>query len=455
MTKLFSFPAAAALLLAALAAVPARADDWPHWMGPKHDGVWREQGILDRFPAKGPKVVWRKPLGVGYSGPSVVGDRAYVMDRQRPGDGEKKNPVYKLGPGKERVLCLSAKDGALIWKHEYDCPYVKLGYPSGPRTTPLVEGDRVYTLGAMGHLFCLGASDGKVIWAKNFVKDYNAPLPVWGWAGHPVIDGDRLICTVGGDKQAVVAFDKRTGKELWKALTDEEICYAPLVLCEAGGRKQVIVWMSESVSGLDPETGKVFWSVPHPADGMPQRPAVNIATPRLAGSVVYVSNFYHGALALKLSADKPSAEVLWRGKGLPKPNTVNTVMSTLVVRDGHLYSVCGFGEFRCLEAKTGKQVWETYALFGGEKTLFGTAFFVEQGDRYFIFTDLGDLIIGRLTPKEFQEIDRTKLLRPTQETRGRTVVWCHPAFAQRCVWARNDEEIVCVSLAAPEKDKGQ
>ncbi len=212
-------PLTSALLLCALFAAPARADDWPQWLGPKRDAIWRETGILDKFPAGGPKVLWRKPVGPGYTGPAVAKGRVYVMDRVRPGDGEKKQPVYKPGPGKERVLCLSAKDGSLIWKHEYEAPYIKMGYPSGPRTTPLVEGDRVYTLGAAGHLFCLDADTGKVIWAKDFQKDLKAPQPFWGWAGHPLIEGDRLICTVGGPGQAAVAFDKRTGKELWKALS--------------------------------------------------------------------------------------------------------------------------------------------------------------------------------------------------------------------------------------------
>jgi outer membrane protein assembly factor BamB len=247
-----------------------------------------------------------------------------------------------------------------------------------------------------------------------------------------------------------MAFDKRTGKELWHALTTEEIAYVPPVLCEVDGRKQLVVWLSETVNGLDPATGTVNWSVPHPENGKPERPSVNIATPRQVGSVLYVSSFYHGMLALKLAADRPAA-VLWRGKNRvpPKSDSLNTVMSTLVVKGGYLYGVCAFGELRCLDAKTGQRQWETYALFGRQKALFGTAFFVAQGNRYFVFTDLGDLIICRLTPKGYQEVDRTKLIEPTQETRGRTVVWCHPAFANRCVYVRNDREILCVSLAAP------
>jgi outer membrane protein assembly factor BamB len=448
-----TFRLSALLLLAALATAPARADDWPQWLGPKRDGVWRETGILEKFPKGGPKVLWRKPLGPGYTGPAVANGRVYVQDRQRPGDGVKKMPVYKLGPGKERVLCLSAADGKEVWKHEYDCTYFQLGYPSGPRATPLVEGDRVYTLGAMGHLFCLDAGTGKVVWSKDFRKDYKAPVPFWGWASHPLVEGDRLICTVGGDGQAVMAFDKRTGKQLWKALTTEEIGYSPPTLIEAGGKRQVVVWLSDSLNGLDPATGKVLWSVRYPENGMPQRPSVSIATPRRLDDLAFVSTFYHGTLAVRLNADRPTARVAWRGKSNNpgRPDGIHSVMCTPVGKGNYLYGVGGWGDLVCVEADTGKTVWQTYKAVTGEKAFCGTAFIVEQGDRYFLFNDQGHLIIARLTPKRYDEISRARVLLPTQETRERLIVWSHPAFANRCAYVRNDEEIVCVSLAAPGK----
>jgi outer membrane protein assembly factor BamB len=441
-------------VFAAVWPATARADDWPQWLGPQRDGIWRETGILDKFPAGGPKVLWRKPLGPGYTGPAVAKKRVYVMDRLRPGDETGKVPVYKLGPGKERVLCLSSADGKLLWKHEYDCVYAKLGYPSGPRTTPLVDGDRVYTLGATGLLFCLDADSGKVLWSKDLQKDCKAPQPLWGWAASPLLDGDRLICTVGGAGQAVMAFDKRNGKELWKALTSEEIAYAPPMLYEAGGTRQLIVWLSDSLNGLDPQTGKVFWSVPYPEDGMPQRPSVNIMSPRKLGDLLFVSDFYQGTLAVKLAADRPTATVAWRSKSKnpSKTDVLHAVMATPAAAAGYLYGVCAWGELRCIKADTGKRIWETFKAVTGEKAFCGTAFLVEQGGRYFLFNDQGELILARLTPKGYEEISRARLLPPTQETRGRTVTWSHPAFADRCCYARNDREIVCVSLAARPGD---
>jgi outer membrane protein assembly factor BamB len=434
-----------------LAAMPARGDDWPQWLGPQRDGVWRETGILDKFPAGGPKVRWRAPIGPGFSGPAVSKDRVYVMDRQvdTPPAGEPGKLPKGVIPGKERVLCLKATDGTTAWKDEYDCPY-KIAYPQGPRTTPLVHDGRAYTLGAMGDLRCYNAETGKLHWSKKLIEDYKAEPPVWGWASHLLLDDGRLYCLVGGKGSAVVAFDPANGKELWRALDAEEVGYCPPMVCQAGGKKQLLIWLDLAIYGLDPATGKTFWSKPYPKDGKPQRPVVTIATPRLADDLLFISAFYNGGLMLRLSADKPDATEVWRGKSAnpEKPDTLHTVMSMPVIKDGYVYGVCGFGQLRCLDAATGKQVWETLAVFNDKKSFFGTAFIVAQGDRYFLFSDQGDLIIARLSPKGYDEIDRTHLLEATVTTRGRTVVWCHPAFADRCMFVRNGKEMICVSLAA-------
>jgi outer membrane protein assembly factor BamB len=439
-----------ALAVWALTAPAGRAADWPQWLGPDRDGVWRETGLADKFPKGGPKVLWRTPLGTGYSGPAVVGERVYVMDRQRATDAEGKplRATRKGHPGNERVLCLNAADGKLIWKREYDCPYT-ISYPSGPRTTPLVRDGRVYALGAMGDLLCLDAADGKVLWRKNLPKEYklDAP-PVWGYAAHPLLDGDLLYTLVGGPGSAVVAFNKDTGKEVWKALTSEEVGYSPPMIYKAGGTRQLIVWLSESVNGLDPATGKPYWSVPYPANGRPRRPAVNIVTPVVAGDLLYVSTYYHGGLMLKLAADKPAATVLWRGKGsAERPDGLHVLMATPVIRDGHVYGICVKGELRCLKADTGKQVWETLKPFNGKNGDCATAFLVPQGKRFVLLTDQGDLILAELSPKGYKEIDRARILEANHAAFGRIVVWSHPAFAHRHVFARNDKEMVCVSLA--------
>jgi outer membrane protein assembly factor BamB len=275
---------------------------------------------------------------------------------------------------------------------------------------------------------------------------------LWGFAAHPLLDGDRLISLVGGEGSAVVAFDKATGRELWRALTTREICYAPPILGEIAGRRQLIVWLSDLVASLDPASGRTNWTHPYPVEGKPQRPEVTIATPRLDGERLFLSSFYQGSLMLQVGKDK--ASVLWNRKSTKKSSFnagLHTVMCTPASKDGYLYGVCGEGELRCLDAKTGERMWESTAVTPPEKGPFPNAFLVEQADRFFIWNDQGELILARLNPKGFEEISRAKLLDTTENARGREVVWSHPAFANRCIYVRNGRELLCVSLAAETK----
>jgi outer membrane protein assembly factor BamB len=205
----------------ALFSVSVFADDWPHWNGPKNDGRWHETDIIDEFPQQGPSVIWRKSIGSGYAGPSVVGDRLFVMDRTIPvepvdekKDGTKvENNIRAAGeiPGGERIRCLDAKTGEEVWSHTYDCPY-KIAYPTGPRCTPTVDGDQVYCLGAMGKLVCLTTRDGKILWEKELTKVYDTKPPIWGYASHPIVDGGNVIVPVGGKGSGVVALNKDHGR---------------------------------------------------------------------------------------------------------------------------------------------------------------------------------------------------------------------------------------------------
>lgn len=436
----------------ALSLIPlaARGDDWPQWMGPKRDAVWREDGILDKFPKDfASRVRWRQPIGPGYAGAAVVGDRVYVMDRETDKPSLKDDFARAAMPGKERVLSLDTKTGKEVWHHSYDCPYIKLSYPNGPRTTPAVDNGKVYTLGALGHLFCLNAADGKVIWQKELNKAYPSDHPIWGHAASVLIDGKKLITLAGGVGSAVVALDKETGKEIWKSLYSKEVCYVPPIIVEAGGARQLIIWLSDTLNSLDPETGKENWMIPYMKEPMAGQPAVNIAQPRVIGDNLFVSSFYLGSLAVKLAKDKPAAEELYRSKKTTKPekaDTLHALMSTPGEKDGYLYASGAMGEIQCIEAATGKRLWSDNKPFGKD-ALFGTIFFIRNGERWFLFTDAGDLILANLSPKGYEEIDRVHIIDPSQSARKRDVVWCHPAFAGKCLYVRNDKEIICVDLA--------
>jgi outer membrane protein assembly factor BamB len=429
--------------LGLLAIGPARGEDWPQWLGPRRDSVWRETGIVDRFRSGGPTVKWKVPVAGGYAGPAVADGRVYVADYQTTGDKTPNPGARNNLDGTERIQCFAAADGKLLWKHEYPCHY-NISYAYGPRATPTVSGGKVYLLGAMGDLLCLDAVKGTVLWQKDLKKDYNTTAPMWGFTGHPLVDGQKLICLGGGKGSVAVALDKDTGKELWRALSASEPGYSPPTLIEAGAPRQLLIWHAQAINGLDPETGKVYWSVPLVPDyGM------SIMTPRQLGDRLFAGGMGDKSVLLKLAADKPAAEEVWRGS---KTTSLAPVNMTPFLEDGHLYGVDTKGELRCLKLDTGERLWQTYAATTGNRfAQSGTAFLIKNGDRFFIPNEKGDLIIARLSPKGYEEVSRCHLLEPTSDAFGRQVVWSHPAFANRCVYARNDKELVCVSLAADGK----
>ncbi len=427
------------VLLILIVVMPLQADDWPQWLGPQRDGEWREKGILKQLPEGGPKVLWRAKISSGYTGPAVVGDRVIVADYVTQGDQspgpQKRNDL----DGVERVLCLSAKDGSEIWKHEYPCKYA-ISYPAGPRVTPTVDGDRLYALGAMGNLKCLKLDSGDEVWAKDFQKDYGAKVPIWGFCGHPLVDGDRVYVVPGGDGCVAVALDKRTGKEIWRSLTAREPGYAPPTMIEAAGIKQLLIWHAESLNALDPNTGKKLWS-----EAMEPNYAMSIIAPLQSGSRLFVGAITKKGMMMELADDKPAAKVSWYCDG----NTgLSPVHSAPMIDGDYMYGVDHYGELRCVKLATGERVWSTYdATTGSRRLSCATGFIVRHEDRYFIFNEKGELIIAKLSPEGYQEISRAKILSPTSDAFGRKVVWSHPAFANRCMYVRNDEEIVCVSLA--------
>ena len=420
--------------------VEAWADDWPQWLGPKRDSVWRETGIVQAFPPDGPPVRWRVPIAGGYAGPAVADGRVYVMDYVSSGDRTGDPNSRSSLQGEERVLCFSETDGRLLWKHAYQRSY-EISYPAGPRATPTVDGDHVYTLGAEGDLLCLNAEDGRVVWSRYFPRDYQAETALWGCCSHPLIVDDLLFCLVGGSDSVVVAFDKHTGEEVWRALSAKEPGYSAPALIYVDGQPQLAIWHAESINGLDPQTGRLFWSVPlDPAYGM------SIATPRQSGSYLFAGGIVNKSVLLRLSAAPPMAEVLWQGR---RSVGIGPVMVTPFLQGDYLYGVDGKGELRCVELATGEQLWTTYAATtGGDRGAHSAcAFLVKQGDRFFLASETGDLIIARLSPEGYNEISRAKIIEPTGMAFGRNVWWSHPAFANRCVYARNDQELICVSLA--------
>jgi len=432
-----------------LGAAAASADDWPQWQGPRADGVWRESGIVETFPAGGPPVRWRVPIGAGYSSPAIADGRVFLTDR--PNSETRGNPGKALEraalSGRERILCLNEADGRILWQYAYDCPY-NISYPSGPRASPAVAGNRVYTLGAEGDLHCLDVKTGRVIWHRSFKRDYGVETQTWGFASPPLVDDERVYCLVGGEGHTVVAFDRETGREVWRALNAREPGYAPMTFIEAGGRRQLVAWDSDAINGLDPKTGQVFWSEPFKT-----KMAHAIGTPRRHGDFLFISSFFDGSLLLRLDRTEPKVTEEWRIKGVSeiRPEGLHSLMSTPFIEDGHIYGVCSFGQLRGLKLENGERLWETIVptRIDGKPARWTTAFLVKHENRYFIYNEVGDLIIARLTPQGYQEISRAHLLDPTNRAGGRDVHWSHPAFANGHVFVRNDRELLRADLRQP------
>jgi outer membrane protein assembly factor BamB len=444
-----------AALLASIVSSPAIfSDDWPQWLGSQRDGVWREKGIIERFPDKGPVLRWKSSLGGGYSGPAVAAGKVFVMDRIAADTDPQKakllhegtpprneNFLRKLLPGRERMVCLDEADGRQLWSHEWDCPYTTVAiYAIGPRATPTVDGDRVYGLGAEGNLLCLSVKDGSVRWAKDFKKDYGLKIPEWGTAAHPLVDGKKLICVVGGQGSTCVAFDKLTGKELWRALSSTQPGYCPPVIHSISGRRQLLVWHGDAVEALDPETGKVYWSM-----GIKPTFGMSIGHPVVEGRRVYLMSYNRVSACIKVAGDGSSAELTWRGNSR---RGIGGVFNTAFIEAGHIYACGQNGKYLCARLSDGEQLWSTFAPATGKRPAsWANVFTIKQGARFFLANDLGELIIARLSPRGYEELSRAKLIEPTHSVGRRRLVWSHPAFANRSVYLRNDRELRCYSLA--------
>lgn len=419
-------------------AVGVFAEDWPQWMGPNRDNVWREDGIIDRFPADGPKVLWRASVAGGYSGPAVSDGIVVVTDYVTADNVKVANFERKKFTGLERIQCLDEKTGQLKWKHEYPVEYA-ISYPAGPRCTPIIHEGMVYTQGAEGHLRCLNATDGSVVWSKDLKTQYKTKAALWGYSAHPLIEGDRLICLAGGEGSHCVAFDKRSGKQLWTSLTATEQGYSPPTIIEVFGKRQLILCRPDGVSSVNPETGEPWWTAPYEATN-----GSIIMSPILVEDHLYVGGYSGKNLLLKLLPEAPFFEVVYRDQ---KKQAISPVNVQPFLDGETLYGMDQGGEFLAVEVFTGERLWSTPWPLGKRPQQTGTAFVVRHGDHYWLFNELGELMIAKLTPDGHEEIDRAKVIEPTNVAFGRPVVWSAPAFANRRVYLRNDNECICVDLA--------
>ena len=385
------------------------AKDWPQWRGAERLGLWTETGVLEEFPDTGLTVKWRVPITGGFSGPAVADGRVFVLDYVET--------EPRTMDGTERILALSEETGDVLWTYEWPTTYRTLmfTYATGPRATPTVDGDRVYVTGATGRMFCFQAETGEVVWEKDTVAEYDTSIPTWGTSIAPLIDGDRLIGVVGGEPDAlVVAFDKHTGEEVWRALEPRtEMGYSQPLIIEAGGARQLIVWHPRGLTSLNPETGERYWEEP-----FVEPFSMTVADAVQSGSYLLVSGFYSGSMMMRLDTDRPAATALWKGEAnrlledgveVAEASGLHSVMTTPLIVGDHIYGIGSHGQVRGLLAETGERVWEAEGLT--TRNRWGSAFFVQHEDRYFVFNENGDLIIAQFGPEGYVELDRTQVPR--------------------------------------------
>ena len=414
-----------------------RADDWPQWRGPQRDGTWRETDLVKHLPSGALPLLWRAKISGGYSGPTIADGRVYVSDRLLEADLQ-----Y------EQIHCFDSQNGRLIWSYRYECPYVNIDHDAGPRAVVAISDQRAYALGAMGDLVCLDAASGTVHWHHDLVALFNIRMPIWGLSCSPLIERDLVILQIGGDDGAcLVALDRITGKTRWKALDDGASYSSPLVI-EQAGRRVLVCWTGERLVGLDPSNGAMYWQY-----RMPETSWIRGApSPVWHKDRLLISGFFTGTMMFRLQQDQPEVELLWHRRGPDEEHTdgIHASIAEPILVNNYIYGVDSFGQLRCLDAKTGDRVWENLNVIPQRR--WSTLRLIPQERRVWVFTELGELAIGRISPDGYEETSRAQLIPPTrlqEPTRRDGVCWAYPAFANQCVFARNDKELVCASLKQP------
>jgi outer membrane protein assembly factor BamB len=429
------------LVLAAvcLPAGSVLGEDWPRWRGPRGDGTWLAPKLPERWPAGGLTPQWRLPVRGGYAGPAVAQGRLVLLEYERDPNAGAKDA--RKPDGWEIVVCLDAADGRKLWEHRYPVRYGGLGgYANGPRAMATIDGPRVYTLGAVGHFHCFEVHSGRILWAKDMVREYRARVPEWGFAASPVIVGDCVVVHTGAEPDGCyLAFDRVSGAEVWRGGSDPA-GYCTPILVQAPSGPQLIGWTPEHILGLDPKTGKVWWSIRYRVTY-----GVSIATPIFQENIVFVSGYWEGAKAIRLGPNPTDAELLWED---PK---LQGLMAQPLYRDGLVYLLEKDSGLVCFELATGRKLWEDHRLTPRGRNPHVSMIWVNDGDRALILNAVGELILARLTPEGYLEQSRTRVVPEN--------VWAHPAFAGRFLYVRTDGgeravtarnlELLCLPLAPP------
>ena len=391
--------------------------DWPGWQGPNRDAVSTETGLLKEWPEGGPRRVWLfSKAGKGYSGPAIVDGRLFIMGTEGSGEATR-----------EVLFALDAAKGTPIWKAPIG-DLLTNNWGDGPRGTPTVDGNRVYAMSGRGDLVCVRAKDGHIEWRRSMTEDFDGRRPNWGYTESVLVDGDLVICCPGGKKAPVVALDKETGEERWRAKgVDSKVHYASVIKIN-DPPTYVKLTMSEVV-GIDPSNGNIRWKVEFPG-----RTAV-IPTPVYHDGHLFITAGYGvGCKLIRVKGD--SAEEVYFNKVMKNHHGG-------VLRIGrHIYGYSDQGGWTCLDMLTGKAVWrERKALGKGAVTY-------ADGRLYCLEERSGTVALVAATPHGWKEFGRFKLEPQSSIRSPRGKIWTHPVIANGKLYLRDQEYIYCYDIAA-------
>jgi outer membrane protein assembly factor BamB len=404
---------------------PAAPDtgDWPQWRGPRRDGTSPETGLLAAWPADGPKVLWKRPCGEGYSSLAVAGGRLFTLEMTDDG---------------EAVVCWDAASGKDVWRVPYAAKY-RSDQGGGPRSTPTVDGGRVYAVGGTGVFHCLDAATGKVEWRHDLLEDFGAKNLQWGVSYSPLVEGDLVFTNPGAPGgNSVAAFDKHDGRLVWKKL-DDAAGYSSPIAVTAAGVPQVVFFTGEALVGLSPADGTLYWRFPWVTSF-----GVNAATPlafrardgdRVNDYLFISSGYDKGCALLKLVAGSgavPDVKTVYTG------NQMRNHFSSPVRSGGYLY---GFDDDRlaCLDLRTGKVVW-TQKGFQKGSLLLADGHLIVLGEK-------GDLALAEATPEGYREKARFRLTR--------RLCWSVPVLAGGRLYVRDQNDAYCLDLRRPAGEGGE
>ena len=382
-------------------------DGYPQFLGPNRNATLSSPTLARDWTSRPPQQIWRRGIGAGWSGFAVTRGSAVTQEQDGP---------------REKVVCYDALSGRLIWSYCDVERFFKTIAGEGPRATPTIDGDRVYTLGATGILNCLDLPTGRLIWARNIIQDNRSRVPEWGLSGSPLIVDDLVVVSAGGsDGRSFVAYDKRDGQFVWGGGSDAA-SYSSPVICSIAGTRQVLMFNASLIAAHDPGSGQLLWQYPWSAA------QAHVAVPvMLPGDRVLVTSGYGtGSEAVQIKSD---ATGNWTASRVWKSNRLKAKFTNVVYHEGSIYGLDD-GIMVCIDAATGEQKWKNGRYGHGQNILVGKLLLV--------MAESGEIVLVEPVPQELRELARFRAFN--------TKTWNPPALAGELLFVRNDREAACFRL---------